>query len=86
MVLISNNLGDARSLVTHPATTTHQRLSEEERAELGIGDGHIRLSVGLEDIEDLSEDILGALTASQSATIRAVSPDVTEGQVRPRGR
>ncbi len=73
VVLISNNLGDARSLVTHPATTTHQRLSEEERAELGIGDGHIRLSVGLEDIKDLSEDILSALSASQSATIRAVS-------------
>ncbi|TDI56452.1 MAG: O-succinylhomoserine sulfhydrylase [Alphaproteobacteria bacterium] len=73
VVLISNNLGDARSLVTHPATTTHQRLSEEERAELGIGDGHIRLSVGLEDVEDLSEDILSALSASQSATIRAVS-------------
>ena len=73
VVLISNNLGDARSLVTHPATTTHQRLTEEERAELGIGDGHMRLSVGLEDVEDLSEDILGALSASQSATIRAVS-------------
>jgi O-succinylhomoserine sulfhydrylase len=73
VVLISNNLGDARSLVTHPATTTHQRLSEEERAVLGIGDGHIRLSVGLEDVEDLSEDILAALTASQSAAIRAVS-------------
>ncbi len=72
VVLISNNLGDARSLVTHPATTTHQ-LSEEERAELGIGDGHMRLSVGLEDVEDLSEDILAALSASQSATIRAVS-------------
>lgn len=73
IVLISNNLGDARSLVTHPATTTHQRLTEEERAELGIGDGHMRLSVGLEDVEDLSEDILAALSASQPATIRAVS-------------
>ena len=73
VVLISNNLGDARSLITHPATTTHQRLTEEERAVLGIGDGHIRLSVGLEDVEDLSEDILAALSASQSATIRAVS-------------
>ncbi len=73
VVLISNNLGDARSLVTHPATTTHQRLSEEERAALGIGDGHMRLSVGLEDVDDLSDDILAALTASQAATIRAVS-------------
>ncbi len=73
VILISNNLGDARSLVTHPATTTHQRLTEEERAELGIGDGHMRLSVGLEDVEDLSEDILAALDASQTVTIRAVS-------------
>ena len=73
VVLISNNLGDARSLVTHPATTTHQRLSEDERAALGIGDGHIRLSVGLEDVEDLSDDILAALSASGSTTIRAVS-------------
>ena len=49
VVKISNNLGDAKSLVTHPATTTHQRLKEEERAALGIGDGLVRLSVGLED-------------------------------------
>ncbi|SFD56697.1 O-succinylhomoserine sulfhydrylase [Roseivivax sediminis] len=61
VVLISNNLGDAKSIATHPATTTHSRLSEEMRAELGIGDGLIRLSVGLEDPEDLAEDILGAL-------------------------
>ena len=73
LIDISNNLGDTKSLVTHPATTTHQRLSEEERAELGIGDGHIRLSVGLEDVDDLSEDVLAALTASELATIRAVS-------------
>ena len=46
---ISNNLGDAKSLVTHPATTTHQRLDEEERARLGISGGMVRLSVGLED-------------------------------------
>ena len=45
---ISNNLGDAKSLITHPATTTHQRLKPEPRAELGIGDGLLRLSVGLE--------------------------------------
>lgn len=58
---ISNNLGDAKSLATHPATTTHQRFSEEVRASLGITEGLIRLSVGLEDIEDLKEDIAQAL-------------------------
>ncbi|WP_424971103.1 O-succinylhomoserine sulfhydrylase [Dinoroseobacter sp. S76] len=63
IVTISNNLGDAKSIATHPATTTHQRLSVEQRAELGISDGLIRLSVGLEDAEDLAEDILGALAA-----------------------
>lgn len=60
---ISNNLGDAKSLITHPATTTHQRLSIEERAELGIGDGLLRLSVGLEDPADLIEDLDLALKA-----------------------
>jgi O-succinylhomoserine sulfhydrylase len=54
---ISNNLGDAKSLVTHPSTTTHQRLSQEVRAELGIGEGMLRLSVGLEDVEDLIDDL-----------------------------
>lgn len=58
---ISNNLGDAKSLATHPATTTHQRFSEEERAHLGITEGLIRLSVGLEDVEDLKEDMARAL-------------------------
>jgi len=62
---ITNNLGDAKSLVTHPATTTHQRLSEEVRAELGIFDRTLRLSVGLEDVEDLKADLDRALTASQ---------------------
>ncbi|MGF1593791.1 MAG: O-succinylhomoserine sulfhydrylase [Kiloniellaceae bacterium] len=60
---ISNNLGDSKSLVTHPATTTHQRLKPEERAELGIGDGLLRLSVGLEDSADLIEDLEQALSA-----------------------
>ena len=59
--MISNNLGDSKSLVTHPATTTHQRLSPEQRAGLGIGDGLVRLSVGLEDPEDLRTDLLAAL-------------------------
>lgn len=63
IVDISNNLGDAKSLATHPATTTHQRLSEEDRAHLGITDGMIRLSVGLEDCEDLLEDLDQALKA-----------------------
>lgn len=59
---ISNNLGDAKSLITHPATTTHQRLSAEEKATLGIGDGLVRLSVGLEDADDLIEDLDQALS------------------------
>jgi O-succinylhomoserine sulfhydrylase len=58
---ISNNLGDAKSLVTHPATTTHQRLAPEARAELGISEGFIRLSVGLEHVDDLIEDFSQAL-------------------------
>jgi O-succinylhomoserine sulfhydrylase len=73
VVKISNNLGDAKSLVTHPATTTHQRLSEEERAALGIGDGLLRLSVGLEDPRDLIEDLTAALDAADKTPIRAVS-------------
>ena len=63
LIDISNNLGDAKSLITHPATTTHQRLSPEARAELGIGDGLLRLSVGLEDVGDLAEDIVQAAKA-----------------------
>ena len=62
IILISNNLGDAKSIVTHPATTTHQRLSAEQRADLGISDGLVRISVGLEDVEDLKADIIGALS------------------------
>ncbi len=58
---ISNNLGDAKSIVTHPATTTHQRLSPEDRAELGISEGFIRYSTGLEHVEDLIDDLTGAL-------------------------
>jgi O-succinylhomoserine sulfhydrylase len=58
---ISNNLGDAKSLVTHPATTTHQRLTLEARAELGIGEGFVRFSAGLEHRDDLIEDLQAAL-------------------------
>ena len=61
LIDISNNLGDAKSLATHPATTTHQRLSPGERENLGITDGLVRLSIGLEDPLDLLEDIVGAL-------------------------
>ena len=63
IVLISNNLGDAKSIITHPATTTHQRLGEERRAALGITPGLLRLSVGLEDPEDLIADLRQALDA-----------------------
>ena len=64
LIDISNNLGDAKSLVTHPATTTHQRLQPEDRARLGISDGMVRLSVGLEDPEDIKEDLARALAAA----------------------
>ena len=60
---ISNNLGDAKSLTTHPATTTHQRLTSEARAELGIFDNTVRISVGLEDLNDLVADLDHALSA-----------------------
>jgi O-succinylhomoserine sulfhydrylase len=62
---ITNNLGDAKSLVTHPSTTTHQRLTPEQRAELGIFDRSIRLSIGLEDVEDLKADLDQALRVSK---------------------
>jgi len=66
LVDLSNNLGDAKSLITHPATTTHQRLTPAERAEMGISDDLVRLSVGLEDLEDLKDDLNQALAASRS--------------------
>lgn len=61
---ISNNLGDAKTLATHPASTTHYRLSLKERARVNITPGTLRLSVGLEDIDDLKEDITRALGGS----------------------
>jgi O-succinylhomoserine sulfhydrylase len=64
LVDISNNLGDTKSLITHPATTTHQRLKPEERAAMGITDGLVRLSVGLEDAEDVKEDLERGLQAA----------------------
>jgi O-succinylhomoserine sulfhydrylase len=62
LIDISNNLGDTKSLMTHPATTTHQRLTPQARAELGVSDGMLRISVGLEDPADLCEDLEQALT------------------------
>ncbi len=64
VIKISNNLGDAKSLITHPATTTHQRLTPEARAAMGIGDGMLRLSVGLEDVDDLIDDLGAGLAAA----------------------
>jgi len=64
IVVISNNLGDAKSIVTHPATTTHQRLPAAQKAALGITPGLVRLSVGLEDCGDLIRDIRNALEAA----------------------
>ena len=61
IILISNNLGDAKSIITHPATTTHQRLTPEARHESGIYDNLVRISVGLEDFVDLKQDIIQAL-------------------------
>jgi O-succinylhomoserine sulfhydrylase len=65
LIKISNNLGDAKSLITHPATTTHHRIGPEARAELGIGDGLLRLSVGLEAFEDLAADLDSVLAAAR---------------------
>ena len=61
LIAVSNNLGDSKSLATHPATTTHMRIGEVERARLGITDGTIRVSIGLEDVEDIKDDLRRAL-------------------------
>ena len=61
LIDISNNLGDTKSLITHPATTTHQRLTPEARAGLGVTESMLRISVGLEDPADLCEDLEQAL-------------------------
>ena len=63
IIIISNNLGDANSTITQPATTTHQRLTPEQRATLGITEGMVRLSLGIEDAADLVADIEQALEA-----------------------
>ena len=61
MLSLSSNLGDSRSIVTHPASTTHSKLSESDRSEVGITDGMVRLSIGLEHIEDIKDDLNQAL-------------------------
>jgi O-succinylhomoserine sulfhydrylase len=72
LIAVSNNLGDSKSLATHPATTTHMRIGAEERAKLGITDGVIRVSIGLEDLDDLKDDLAQALaTIAPAATARA---------------
>jgi len=72
LIAVSNNLGDSKSLATHPATTTHMRIGAEERVKLGITDGVIRVSIGLEDPDDLKDDLAQALAAlSPAATARA---------------
>ncbi len=63
LIDISNNIGDSRSLMTHPASTTHHSVAPEKRAEMGVGEGMLRLNVGLEDPQDLIEDLDRALTA-----------------------
>ena len=73
LIDVSNNLGDAKSMVTHPATTTHMRVGAEERARLGINDGTVRFSVGLEDPQDLIDDLREALRAvDRRPAIRAI--------------
>ena len=67
IIIISNNLGDAKSIITHPATTTHQRLSDAQKQMLGITPGLVRLSVGLEDPDDLIADLSAALQAARQA-------------------
>ncbi|MPT47220.1 MAG: aminotransferase class V-fold PLP-dependent enzyme [Sphingobium sp.] len=64
LIDISNNIGDSRSLMTHPASTTHASVSDEAKAEMGVGEGMLRLNVGLEDAQDLIEDLDQALTAA----------------------
>jgi len=73
LIAVSNNLGDSKSLVTHPATTTHMRIGADERARLGITDGVVRLSVGLEDVADLTDDLAQALDRLQDDYVRAAA-------------
>ena len=84
LVDISNNLGDAKSMVTHPATTTHMRVGAEERSKLGITDGTIRLSVGLEDVADLIDDLSEALdTIAPASTPKRAPVDLAKVAAAP---
>ncbi len=65
MFLITSNLGDSRSIATHPASTTHSKLKEEERVQIGIYPGTVRLSVGLESVDDIINDVKNALERSK---------------------
>ena len=67
LIALSNNLGDSKSLATHPATTTHMRIGAAERARQGITDGAIRLSVGLEDVADVIDDLARGLAQAEPA-------------------
>jgi len=64
LIDISNNLGDTKTLMTHPASTTHSSISPETRAAMGVTENMLRISVGLEDIDDLKDDLAQALTAA----------------------
>jgi len=78
MISLSSNLGDARSIVTHPASTTHSKLSEAERFSVGITPGMIRLSVGLEHIDDIIEDLAQALENSKKLTFKQTEVSLAE--------
>jgi O-succinylhomoserine sulfhydrylase len=65
MISLSSNLGDTRSIATHPVSTTHSKLTDDERARIGIFPGSIRISVGLEDVNDIIEDLTRALDSSK---------------------
>ena len=93
LIAVSNNLGDSKSLATHPATTTHMRIGEQERARLGITDGVIRVSIGLEDVEDIKDDLRQALdgrrwfqrrSCDRSAVAMTALPASVQGPVAAR--
>jgi O-succinylhomoserine sulfhydrylase len=79
LIAVSNNLGDSRSMVTHPATTTHLKIGAAERAALGITDGVIRLSVGLEDVRDLTDDLARGLAAIATPGVAPLAAPLAAG-------
>ena len=82
LIALSNNLGDSKSLATHPATTTHMRIGEQERARLGITDGVIRVSIGLEDPDDIKDDLRQALAGTAQESLQ----ESLQGSPRSRQR